>query len=180
MVSAPLPHLFPRLHQLLDCPRAGEMPWPDATDEVRALIEILHSRLAHHREAALQVNQILSAEHHARRPGTAGHDREMVSRWENIRPLSPLQENTSRCPLQDPRPGWIRYFLSCRALAYLQDAGLARRTPRSPSLGAIAVDPIGTTTQPGPKRRSRLFCDLCNGAPPFPLPDVPYICAPIE
>src|SRR6267378_2033843 len=25
--------------------------------------------------------------------------------------------NTSRCPLQDSRPGWIRYFLSCRALA---------------------------------------------------------------
>src|SRR5512141_1019752 len=74
------------------------MPWPDATDEVRALIEILHSRLAHHREAALQVNQILSAEHHARRPGTAGHDREMVSRWENIRPLSPLQETPRDVP----------------------------------------------------------------------------------
>src|SRR3979411_1948177 len=25
--------------------------------------------------------------------------------------------NTSRCSLQDSRPGWIRYFLSCRALA---------------------------------------------------------------
>src|SRR5208282_894867 len=25
--------------------------------------------------------------------------------------------NTSRCPLQDSRSGWIRYFLSCRALA---------------------------------------------------------------
>src|SRR6516225_6149076 len=25
--------------------------------------------------------------------------------------------NTSRCPPQDSRPGWIRYFLSCRALA---------------------------------------------------------------
>jgi hypothetical protein len=25
--------------------------------------------------------------------------------------------NTSRCPQQDSRSGWIRYFLSCRALA---------------------------------------------------------------
>src|ERR1022692_2575853 len=25
--------------------------------------------------------------------------------------------NTSRCPQQDSRPGWVRYFLSCRALA---------------------------------------------------------------
>src|SRR3989442_14855058 len=25
--------------------------------------------------------------------------------------------NTSRCRPQDSRPGWIRYFLSCRALA---------------------------------------------------------------
>ncbi len=25
--------------------------------------------------------------------------------------------NNSQCPLQDSRPGWIRYFLSCRALA---------------------------------------------------------------
>src|SRR5215469_18272085 len=32
-------------------------------------------------------------------------------------PLSTLQGHTSRCPLQDSRSGWIRYFLSCRALA---------------------------------------------------------------
>src|SRR5260370_36427050 len=32
-------------------------------------------------------------------------------------PLSTLQENISRCPLQDSSSGWIRYFLSCRALA---------------------------------------------------------------
>src|SRR5438067_11647176 len=43
-------------------------------------------------------------------------------------PLVYASENTSRCPLQDSRSGWIRYFLSCRALASLQHAGLARRT----------------------------------------------------
>src|ERR1017187_7926155 len=32
-------------------------------------------------------------------------------------PLVYASRNTSRCPLQDSRPGWIRYFLSCRALA---------------------------------------------------------------
>ena len=32
-------------------------------------------------------------------------------------PLSTLRCDTSRCPTQDSRPGWIRYFLSCRALA---------------------------------------------------------------
>src|SRR5260370_14122561 len=32
-------------------------------------------------------------------------------------PLIYASRNTSRCPLQDSRPGWIRYFLSCRALA---------------------------------------------------------------
>ena len=37
--------------------------------------------------------------------------------------------NTSRCPLQDSRPGWIRYFLPVGLLHPLQHAGLARRTP---------------------------------------------------
>jgi hypothetical protein len=32
-------------------------------------------------------------------------------------PLVHASRNTSRCLLQDSRPGWIRYFLSCRALA---------------------------------------------------------------
>src|ERR1700730_16475960 len=32
-------------------------------------------------------------------------------------PLVYASGNTSRCPLQDSRSGWIRYFLSCRALA---------------------------------------------------------------
>src|SRR5260370_17076399 len=32
-------------------------------------------------------------------------------------PLVYASRNTSRCPLQDSRSGWIRYFLSCRALA---------------------------------------------------------------
>src|SRR5207245_9087191 len=32
-------------------------------------------------------------------------------------PLVYASKNTSRCPLQDSRSGWIRYFLSCRALA---------------------------------------------------------------
>src|SRR5215469_2463659 len=32
-------------------------------------------------------------------------------------PLVYASRNTSRCLLQDSRSGWIRYFLSCRALA---------------------------------------------------------------
>src|ERR1035438_9465439 len=32
-------------------------------------------------------------------------------------PLVYASRNISRCPLQDSRSGWIRYFLSCRALA---------------------------------------------------------------
>ena len=32
-------------------------------------------------------------------------------------PNTSASRNTSRCPLQDSRSGWIRYFLSCRALA---------------------------------------------------------------
>src|SRR5207253_7861711 len=32
-------------------------------------------------------------------------------------PLVYASTDTSRCRLQDSRPGWIRYFLSCRALA---------------------------------------------------------------
>src|ERR1017187_111766 len=32
-------------------------------------------------------------------------------------PLVYASTVTSRCRLQDSRPGWIRYFLSCRALA---------------------------------------------------------------
>src|SRR6266852_5514675 len=32
-------------------------------------------------------------------------------------PLVYASRNTSRCPLQDSRSGWIRYFLSCRAPA---------------------------------------------------------------
>src|SRR6266446_7169013 len=32
-------------------------------------------------------------------------------------PLVYASRNTSRCPPQDSRSGWIRYFLSCRALA---------------------------------------------------------------
>src|SRR5215470_19380808 len=32
-------------------------------------------------------------------------------------PLPTLQEHISRCPLQDSRSRWIRYFLSCRDLA---------------------------------------------------------------
>src|SRR5438477_8929123 len=32
-------------------------------------------------------------------------------------PLVYASKDTSRCPLQDSRSGWIRYFLSCRALA---------------------------------------------------------------
>src|SRR6266536_106039 len=32
-------------------------------------------------------------------------------------PLVYASRNTSRCSLQDSRSGWIRYFLSCRALA---------------------------------------------------------------
>jgi hypothetical protein len=24
------------------------------------------------------------------------------------------------------------------------------------------------------------FCDLCNGMPPFPLPDVPYTCVQLK
>jgi len=42
--------------------------------------------------------------------------------------------DTSRCPLQDSRSGWIRYFLSCRLLHPLQHAGLAPRSPSGPSL----------------------------------------------
>lgn len=74
-MSTPLPHLFPCLHQFLDRPRAGEMSRPDATDHVCALVEILDNRLAHHREAALQLRQIFPAEHFVRRSGTARHDR---------------------------------------------------------------------------------------------------------
>src|SRR5215831_158499 len=39
---------------------------------------------------------------------------------QSSRPPMPLvyaSRNTSRCLLQDSRSGWIRYFLSCRALA---------------------------------------------------------------
>src|SRR6266446_5698848 len=32
-------------------------------------------------------------------------------------PLVYASKDTSRCPLQDSRSGWIRYFLSCRALS---------------------------------------------------------------
>ncbi len=71
--SAPLPHLFPRLDQLRDRPRAREVSRPDATDKVRAPVEILHGGRAHHREASLQICQILPAEHLVRRSGTPSH-----------------------------------------------------------------------------------------------------------
>jgi hypothetical protein len=62
LASAPLPHLFPCLHQLLDRPRAGEMPRPNPTEHERTPVEILDGRLAHHREATLQFGQIFPAE----------------------------------------------------------------------------------------------------------------------
>jgi hypothetical protein len=77
--SSPLPHLFPRLHQLLDRPRAGEMPRSDPTDHERTPVEILDSGLAHHREASLQLGQIFPAEHFVRRSGTPGHDAGILS-----------------------------------------------------------------------------------------------------
>jgi len=46
---------------------------------VCALVEILDSRLAHHREAALQPGQILPAEHLVRRSGTPGHNGVILS-----------------------------------------------------------------------------------------------------
>jgi hypothetical protein len=58
--------------------------------------------------------------------------------WKIARPTSTSvysSRNTSRCSLQDSRPGWIRYFLSCRALASLQHAGLSRRSPVCRPLG---------------------------------------------
>ena len=74
--SAPLPHLFPCLDQLPDRPRTREMPRSNPTDHVCAAVEILHCSDAHHREAALQLCQISSAENLVRRSRTASHDRE--------------------------------------------------------------------------------------------------------
>jgi Leucine-rich repeat (LRR) protein len=51
------------------------MPRPDATDKVRAPVEIVHGGRAHHRQASLQICQILPAEHLVRRSGTPGHAR---------------------------------------------------------------------------------------------------------
>src|SRR5882762_9208228 len=75
--SAPLPHLLPHLDQLLDRPRAREMARPDPTDEVCAALEILYWSDAHRRESALQLHQILSAEHPPTEVGDAKrHDDE--------------------------------------------------------------------------------------------------------
>src|SRR5882724_5049679 len=49
------------------------MPRSSPTDHVGAPVEILDSRLTHHREAALQLCQILPAKHLVRRSGTPGH-----------------------------------------------------------------------------------------------------------
>jgi hypothetical protein len=49
----PLPHLFPCLDKLLNRPRTREMAWADSTDEVHTPVEILDSRLTHHRKAEL-------------------------------------------------------------------------------------------------------------------------------
>ena len=55
------------------------MPRSDATDEVGAAVEVLDGDLAHHRELALQLCQILSAEHLVGRSGTPGHDPEILT-----------------------------------------------------------------------------------------------------
>ena len=49
----PLSHLFPCLDKLLNRPRTREMAWADSTDEVHTPVEILDSRLTHHRKAEL-------------------------------------------------------------------------------------------------------------------------------
>src|SRR5208282_5760111 len=48
--------------------------------------------------------------------------------------------NTSRCPLQDSRPGWIRYFLSCRALA---SPTTCRFSPAHSGLPVIRPEALG-------------------------------------
>src|SRR5580692_11462715 len=63
--------------------------------------------------------------------------------------------NTSRCNLQDSRSGWIRYFLSCRALASpttcrfspaLSELPVIHQLKSGSSVGHILVAPFSGTT----------------------------------
>ena len=50
------------------------MPRPNPTDHERAPVEILDGRLAHHREATLQLGQISPAEDFVWRPRATRHN----------------------------------------------------------------------------------------------------------
>ena len=60
---------------------------------------------------------------------------------QSCRLLPPVyaSSDTSRCPQQDSRSGWIRYFLSCRGLAPPTTCRFI------PALSELAADPTGTT-----------------------------------
>ena len=55
------------------------MSGPDPTDHVRALVEILDGRLAHHREATLQLGQIFPAEDFVGRSRATRHNAGILS-----------------------------------------------------------------------------------------------------
>src|SRR5882724_9816499 len=58
--------------------------------------------------------------------------------------------NTSRCPLQDSRSGWIRYFLPCRALASPTTCRFIPALSGCPSLGSVSENmPCKLRTYPG-------------------------------
>src|SRR3989441_12599756 len=68
-------------------------------------------------------------------------------------PLVYASKDTSRCPLQDSRSGWIRYFLSCRALASPTTCRLLRK--HHPVGGASSKEPHTCTVTPSRLRHRR-------------------------
>src|ERR1035441_7784011 len=86
-------------------------------------------------------------------------------------PLVYASRNTSRCPLQDSRPGWIRYFLSCRALA---SPKTCRFSPAHP--GSSAKRKLQTPRRLKVKgsRNCRQFCNCQSHREPQDSTDFDY------
>src|SRR5438477_11547635 len=71
-------------------------------------------------------------------------------------PLVYASKDTSRCPLQDSRSGWIRYFLSCRALA---SPTTCRFIPAHSGLPVICPNRTSPSTLSVIALLTSLFCE---------------------
>src|ERR1700724_2435056 len=80
-------------------------------------------------------------------------------------PLVYASSDTSRCPLQNSRSGWIRYFLSCRALA-------SPTTCRfSPAHSGLPVEKSATFQR---RAKASQVLDILERTKVCPIPTLPF------